>query len=144
MTATSPDRVTASAMRPVARWLLVAFEVVIAVNAVYGGIGLMVNGMGMPNDWLDATPFHSWTVPGFLLLAVVAVPMSVAVVGELVRWRRADAASMLAGVVLVGWIAVQVLVLRRYFVLQPVLGVAGALVVALAWRAHPHPRRSSR
>ena len=142
MTATSPGSVTASGTRQVARWLLVVFEVVIAINAVYGGIGLMVNGMGMPRDWLDSTPFHSWTVPGLFLLAVIAVPMSVAAVGELARWRRADAASVVAGVVLVGWIAVQLLVLRRYFILQPVLGVAGALVVALAWWAHP--RRSLR
>jgi hypothetical protein len=61
-----------------ARWALVALEVLIAVNAVYGGVGLMVNGMGMPGEWLERTPFDSWVVPGVLLLALVAAPM---------RWR---------------------------------------------------------
>ena len=45
-------------------------------------------------------------------------------------------ASVLAGSVLIGWIVVQVLVLRRYFFLQPVLGIAGVLVVGVAWWAH--------
>jgi hypothetical protein len=140
----SADASEAAAVRtrPVAWWLLVALEVVIAVSAVYGGIGLMVNGLGMPGDWLEATPFDSWTLPGVFLLAAVAVPMSVAAVGELTRWRLAYPASVLAGLVLIGWIVVQVGVLRRYFFLQPVLGVAGALVVGLAWWAHR--RRSPR
>jgi hypothetical protein len=126
----------ASRTRPVAWWLLVGLEVLIAVNAIYGGIGLMVNGMGMPGDWLDATPFDSWTLPGAFLLVAVAVPMSLAAIGELTRWRLAYLASVLAGLVLIGWIVVQVLVLRRYFFLQPVLGVAGVLVAGLAWWAH--------
>lgn len=126
----------ASRTRPVAWWLLVGLEVIIAVNAIYGGIGLMVNGMGMPDDWLEATPFRSWTLPGVALLASVAVPMSIAGVGELTRWRLAYLASVTAGLVLVGWIVVQVLVLRRYFFLQPALGVAGAFVVGLAWWSH--------
>jgi hypothetical protein len=145
-------RAGASNTRPAVWWLLVGLEVVIAVNAVYGGIGLMVNGMGMPADWLDATPFRSWELPGVILLIVVAVSMSIAAVGELARWRLAYLASITAGLVLIGWIAAQVLVLRRYFFLQPVLGVAGALVVGLAWWAHrrrerltsAHQRRRSR
>lgn len=142
MTTTDRGVASRSGTRPVAWWSLVALEVVIAVNAVYGGIGLMRDGMGMPADWLDGTPFDSWTWPGIFLLAVVAAPMSIAAVGELSRWRLAYRGSMVAGLVLVGWIAVQLLVLRRYFFLQPALGVAGALVVVLAWFAHP--RRSRR
>jgi len=129
-------RAVASRTRPVGRWLLVGLEVIIAVNAIYGGIGLMVNGMGMPGDWLNATPFRTWTLPGIALLAAVAVPMSIAAVGELTRWRLAYLASVTAGLVLIGWIVVQVLMLRRYFFLQPVLGIAGVLVVGVAWWAH--------
>ena len=136
MTTSHAGRVGARGTRRAAWWLLVVLEVVIAVNAMYGGIGLIVNGMGMPADWLDATPFNSWTLPGIFLLAVIALPMFVAVVGELTRWHSAYAASMIAGLVLVGWIAGQLLVLRRYFFLQPLLGMAGALVVVLAWLAH--------
>ena len=58
------------------RWALIALEVLVAVNAIYGGIGLMRNGMGMPDDWLERTPFTSWLWPGVFLLLVIAVPMT--------------------------------------------------------------------
>jgi hypothetical protein len=40
----------------------------------------------------------------------------------------------LAGLLLVAWIAVQLLILRRYFFLQPVIAGIGAAEVLLAWR----------
>jgi hypothetical protein len=120
--------------------LLVGLELLIAVNAIYGGIGLMVNGMGMPEDWLERTPFSSWVIPGILLLLVIAGPMIVAAVAELRHDARAYVLSLAAGILQLGWILGQVLVLGRFFFLQPVLFVAGGLVVLLAWWAHRgHP-----
>ena len=43
---------------------------------------------------------------------------------------------MLAATAQVGWIIVQVAMLRRYFFLQPVLFGAGVLVAALALWSH--------
>jgi hypothetical protein len=121
---------------------LVVIEVFVAVNAVYGGIGLIVNGMGMPQDWLDGTPFGTWVLPGILLLLLVAAPMaSAAIVEVVVGGRRAYEASMIAGAVLVGWIGAQVVILRRFFFLQPILFAVGVLVVLFAWLVHH--RRSS-
>ena len=50
------------------------------------------------------------------------------------RW--ALAASYLAGLALVAWILIQLLVLQRYFFLQPVIACMGALEVLLAWAWH--------
>ena len=47
--------------------------------------------------------------------------------------RPGLAAGYLAGL-LVAWIAVQLLILRRYFFLQPVIAGIGAAEVLLAWR----------
>jgi len=44
------------------------------------------------------------------------------------------AAGYLAGLLLVAWIAVELLILRRYFFLQPVAAAIGAAEVLLAWR----------
>ncbi len=38
---------------------LLVVLLLVAANAVYGGIGLMVNGMGMPSEWLDRLPVDS-------------------------------------------------------------------------------------
>ena len=57
-----------------AGWGLFGVLCLVGVNAVYGGIGLIVNGMGMPDDWLERTPFDSWLLPGIALLVTVALP----------------------------------------------------------------------
>jgi hypothetical protein len=48
--------------------------------------------------------------------------------------RRGWHPWVLAGLLLVAWIAVQLLILRRYFFLQPVIAGIGAAEVLLAWR----------
>lgn len=124
------------------RTAVMVLEGLIGASAVYGGIGLAVNGLGMPDEWLERTPFGSWVVPGLALLAVVALPQLVALALE---WRRhplAPRVSLVAGVVLMGWIAAQILVLRRYFFLQPLLFALGAAEAAFALpRAAEPPRR---
>ena len=45
-------------------------------------------------------------------------------------------ASYLAGLALVAWILIQLVVLQRYFFLKPVIAGTGALEVLLAWAWH--------
>ena len=120
----------------VARPALITLEALVALNAVYGGISLMINGMGMPDEWLARTPFDSWLWPGVFLVLIIAIPMTVAALAETFRARWAYAASVVAGAAQIGWIVAQLIVLQRYFFLQPILLVAGAAVLALAWLAH--------
>jgi hypothetical protein len=64
---------TLNSTRPLTRITVIGLETVAAVSAVGGGIGLAANNaIGMPADWLAATPFTSWLVPGLTLIAVVA------------------------------------------------------------------------
>jgi hypothetical protein len=48
--------------------------------------------------------------------------------------RPGLAAGYLAGLLLVAWIAVELLILRRYFFLQPAIAGIGAAEILLAWR----------
>ena len=48
----------------------------------------------------------------------------------------ADVHRYLAGLLLIAWIAVELLILRRYFFLQPVIAGIGAAEILLAWRWH--------
>ena len=80
------------------RWSLVALELVIAASAIYGGVGLARNGLRMPVEWLEPTPFDSWLWPGLFLLMVIAAPMTTAALLEVFRSRWAFAASMVAAI----------------------------------------------
>jgi len=112
--------------------LLAGVFALVTMAAVYGGIGLLRDGMGMPADWAERLPFGSWVLGGLALLITVAVPQAVGC-AAVVR-RRPDAAAIgaAAGLALVAWIIVQVLVLQRYFFLQPVIAGLGLVEFALA------------
>ena len=116
----------------------------VGAAAVYGGIGLMVDGMGMPLAWLDRLPVDTWTWPGVALLATVALPQ---LLGAWLVWRRdprAGAVGALVGAALVLWILVQLALLQRYFFLQPLVAAIGLaeLGVALLWVRRSMPRPS--
>ena len=132
-------------------WAITGIALFLAIGAIYGGTELIRNGFGMPLRWLSQTPFTGWTLPGLALLIGVAVPQLAVAALIAASHRRALAASYLAGLVLIAWIAVQLLVLQRYFFLQPViagLGLAELLLAGIWHRragsgaAPAHPQRA--
>ena len=113
--------------------ILAGILLLVGAAGVVGGISLVRDGFGMPLTWLHQTPFTSWVLPGVALLIGVAVPQFTALGLILAGHRWALAAAYLAGLGLVLWIAVQMLILQRYFFLQPVIAAAGGVEMLLAW-----------
>ena len=125
-----------SAQRP---WWLICLEVFIAVQAVYGGVSLVVGAWGLDPGPLPVV--DDWTLPGIALVLVVAAPMLTAAWLELWAHPQAALASLVAGTLLMGWIALQLLLLpSMHLWLQPVCLLAGALVAGgglRRWRRPP-------
>lgn len=119
------------------RWLAVVIEVVVAVNAVGGAVYGLAGANNVPREWLDGTPFDSYVIPSPILLVGVGGGMSVAALALLTRRRYAAELTVAAGLILVGWIGTQVLVIvpdGGFSWLQPTMFAAGLLVAALGWR----------
>ena len=131
---TAAPRLPVAARRGRYPWVLAGLDGLTGVAAVYGGAGLIRDGFGMPDGWLAGTPLTGWVLPGVALLIGVAVPQlaAAALIGSGVR--PGLAAGYLAGLLLIAWIAVELLILRRYFFLQPVIAGVGAAEILLAWR----------
>lgn len=127
-------------------WLLTGIALFLTAGALFGGTQLMRDGLGMPLRWLSNTPFTSWTLPGLALLIGVAVPQLIVVLLTVMARRLALAASYLAGFALIAWIAIQLLVLQRYFFLQPVIAGFGVaeILLARAWQRTVRPPGVSR
>ncbi|HEX5116904.1 MAG TPA: hypothetical protein VFW65_17065 [Pseudonocardiaceae bacterium] len=100
-----------------------------AVSAVAGGVGLATGTVDMGATITARLPWHSTVLAGMALLVVVAVPMAWACF--LAAWNRPgqDVAVITAGALLVGWIAVEVAVIREFSWLQAVFAVIGLVVL---------------
>ena len=110
----------------------------IALTAIGGGIALLVGleDSRFPLDWLRGTPFPDYTIPALILVVVVGGSALVACVSLIWVLRFRLVASLLAGIIMMGYIVVEYLILQQvppgptsieifYFAL-------GALIGALA------------
>jgi hypothetical protein len=87
----------------------------IALTAIGGGIALLTGAEGdrFPLEWLQGTPFKDYTIPA-LLLAIVVGGSSLAACVTIFTGRKASTlVSMLAGLIMVGYIVVEVLILKQ-------------------------------
>jgi hypothetical protein len=134
--------VTAAPRRPAVprrgwpAWTLAVLAAFTGAAAVLGGVNLLDGGFGMPASWLANTPFTGWALPGVALVIGVAVPQLVTAALVTAGGTRALASGYLAGLLLIAWIAIQLLILQRYFFLQPVIACIGIAEILLArtWR----------
>lgn len=101
-----------------------------AASAWFGAVGLVVGWIGFPDRIVRRLPFDSPALAGVALAAVVAAPSTVLAVEAQRGGRRTDLATLTVGALLVGWIVVQVIVIRTFSWFQPTFLLIGA---AFAW-----------
>jgi len=112
-----------------------------ALNAFAGGYYGLSGARGIPTEWLEGSPFASYFVPSLVLFAVVGGSFLAAAIAVLARLRAARLLAFGAGAIVLGWIAVQLVIIGYVSWMQPTTGVAGLLVLALA-RLLPAQRSS--
>ena len=118
------------------RYAMILLELFVAVGAVYGAIMLITDGWHLPVQDLQPLPLESWVLPGLALFALVTIPMSGAAICVYWNTPRAAQLSMVAGLVLVGWILVQLVVIGPQMWLQAFMLVCGLAIAVLAWIWH--------
>lgn len=116
----------------------------IALTAIGGGMALLLGAEGnrFPLTWLEGTPFKDYTIPALLL--VVAVGGSALAAAVLIlRSRRFGAyAGGLSGLVMMGYITVEALILKQVppgptgiEIIYFTLGLLILLLSAWVWKA---------
>ena len=123
-----------------ARTALIALELFVAVTAIGGGLMLAagLEGGRFPLSWLAGTPFSDYAGPGLILATVVGGSAAVAAIALYGGSRIALEASLIAGLVLAGWITGEILLIRADNVLvspiEALYFVVSLAAIALALR----------
>ena len=129
--------------RPV---LVITLEAFLAVQAVYGGVNLVLDSWHLDRTEISRLPMvDSWAVPGVAVAAGIGAPMAVAAWLELAARPAAAAMTAAVGTLLVSWIGLQLLVLpSMHLWLQPVCAAAGVVLAVSGTRrlARQHVDRS--
>lgn len=105
-----------------------------AVNAIAGGLGLILTGLGVPQEQLASTPFDSFTVPGLLLAGVVGGTMATATAAVWQRVPWAGEVAMVAGAIMLGWIAIESVMIADGRSLQVTVAGLAVATLLLGWR----------
>jgi len=108
------------------RWIsnaLGVLQILIGVGGVPAGLILMLDptgsGMGFSPELLAGTPFQNYFIPGLFLFAVNGLGSLVGGVLNVIRHRYAGETAVGLGILLMGWIIVQVGLLGLIHWMQP-------------------------
>ena len=134
--------------RPFETWILIVLMALLAFNAFYGGISLMLvpdgSLLGIQPGWLDKSPFNSYFIPGFLLFLMNGIFPLLAVYGLITKdqtwfgWLNIYknrcwgwTFAVYSGIITNIWIIVQQL-MAEYFILQTIIAAVGLLILVAA------------
>jgi hypothetical protein len=115
---------------------LLVVNAIAAVSALAGGVAVMAGWIQFPAEWLSSSSL-SWLisdyfVAGAILFVVVGGSAGAAFIGVLVNREAAVGLSFAAGLVMMGWIVGEVVILAQFAWLQPAYFVVGAAMVVLS------------
>lgn len=103
------------------------------VGAFYGGGSLMLHpdgsGLQMPLDILKATPFSDFLIPGIVLFVVNGLGSFFALLTILLKWHQQHWFVIGEGIILCGWILIQIIMIQQLLMLHYVMFTTGVLLI---------------
>lgn len=126
------------------RSILCLIAGLMATWAFAGALGLITGAVSLSPATEDRLPLQSPILAGVALALVVGMPMTVVALAAAHDDPRTALTAMAAGCALVGWIVLQLVLLRELSWLQPVWVVFAVVVAALGAPPLRRSRRDSR
>lgn len=120
------------ANNPVTRYSLGSLLALGALNALGGGYYGMAGAKYVPLEWLKGSPFHTYFIPSLILFIVVGGSLLFAAVAVFAGFRIAQLAAFCSGLIVLGWLTIQVAIIGYVSWMQPVTAIAGIVILILA------------
>ncbi|PBQ30555.1 hypothetical protein CNR22_01805 [Sphingobacteriaceae bacterium] len=122
------------------RIAIIILLLAVAVNALMAGYSFIADpsgkGLNISIALLRHSPFHDFFIPGLILFLVNGLANIFTAMFLLNQWRNAYLFVMIQGILLTGWILVQVIMLVQFNALHAILGAVGLFFFAAGWKLH--------
>ena len=112
--------------------VLIVVVAFVGLTAVAGGVAILTGFLQLPLGLLQGTPFSSYLIPGLVLAIVVGGSGLVAAATLPTGCEMGILASLVAGLILVGWIVVEIAMIGLGSWLQVLYLVLGLTILGLA------------
>jgi hypothetical protein len=120
-------------MKTFIKFLVILMLLFNGIGAFYGGLSLITDPTGnklqLPLIYLEHTPFRNYLVPGIVLLFVNGFFSLVTLLTIILKYKRASMFIIVQGLLLSGWIIIQIILLRMFY--APLHGTLLAIGILL-------------
>jgi len=104
------------------------------IAATYGGLNFILHPDGsslhISTKWLETTPFHNYFIPGIILFIANGICSFLVFITLIMKNPNFAGFAMLQGVILTGWILIQIVMLQFVEPLHLwMVGVGVALII---------------
>ena len=113
------------------RYALGLLLLLLALNALGGGIYGMLGAKNVPMEWLKGSPFDNYFIPGFILFTCVGISASIASIFVFLHNGLERKASFVCAIITIVWIVAQVVIIGYVSWLQPVVFIVALLILLL-------------
>jgi hypothetical protein len=124
-------------MKTLLKTLTVVLLLINILGAIYGSYNLIIypdgSSLQLPLDWLQYSPFNDYLIPGIILISVNGL-FGIFVFGTILFQHRLYPWFVVAqGLILSGWIVIQMIMLRSMAGIQVLFGSIGLMLILLGW-----------
>jgi hypothetical protein len=118
------------------RILTIVLLFLVGLNAVAAGYAFMTdpsgNGIGISTEYIRHSPFRDFFIPGlvlFIIIGLLSIVTAVATMAKAIQYSRL---IFLQGVLLCGWIVIQMIMVRDFNWMHLVCLVIGISLMIIA------------
>ncbi len=124
-------------MKLILKLIAVLLLMVNGIGALYGGWSLITDPTGtklqLAQSYLEHTPFNNYFIPGLVLFLLNGVLSMVILLSILFNYKHSAKLIIAQGIILTGWIVVQMMMIQVIYYLHWVLGGLGIALVIVGY-----------
>jgi len=120
-------------MKRFLNWLAIPLLLINGIGALFGGWNLMTypdgSSLQISTDWLRYSPFSDFLIPGIILFTMNGICSFIVIITLAYKYKHYPLFVIGEGVILLGWILIQIILLREFNTLHLAFGSIGFLLI---------------